>query len=164
MSEYEKESLSTSLSERWFPTDNVPQLAPIDPENNEVEIYLYEDPYYLGDLFSLQRSRSDSDYNELSKVWNLGGQISSMIVHTIGFGGVFTFYERMGCQSKGITLVLTAGQYINLCSELSADAMRGISYGSIAMSDLRSLHWSGIAGNWNNRICCIKVDRYIGMM
>jgi hypothetical protein len=129
-----------------------------------VEIYLYEDPYYLGDLFSLQRSRSDSDYNELSKVWNLGGQISSMIVHTIGFGGVFTFYERMGCQGKGITLVLTAGQYINLCSELSADAMRGISYGSIAMSDLRSLHWSGIAGNWNNRICCIKVDRYIGMM
>ena len=53
----------------------------------------------------MQRSRSDSDYNELSKVWNLGGQISSMIVHTIGFGGVFTFYERMGCQGKGITLV-----------------------------------------------------------
>lgn len=26
MSEYEKESLSTSLSERWFPTDNVPRL------------------------------------------------------------------------------------------------------------------------------------------
>ena len=164
MSEYEKELLSTSLSERWFPTDNIPQLAPIDPENDEVEIYLYEDPYYLGGLFSLQRSRSDSDYDELSKVWNFGGQISSMIVHTIGFGGIFTFYERMGCQGKGITLVLTTGQYINLCSELSADATRGISYGSIAMSDLRNLNWSGIAGNWNNRICCIKVDRYTGMM
>lgn len=35
------------------------------------EIYLYEDPYYLGDFCLVcSCSRSDSDYNELSKVWN----------------------------------------------------------------------------------------------
>lgn len=34
--------------EGWFPDDNKPYLAPYDPINNEVEIYLYEDEYYRG--------------------------------------------------------------------------------------------------------------------
>jgi hypothetical protein len=43
----------------WFPDDNKPYLAPYDPINNEVEIYLYEDEYYRGDMFGLRRTPHD---------------------------------------------------------------------------------------------------------
>ncbi|WP_026366914.1 hypothetical protein [Bacteroides sp. 14(A)] len=45
--------------EGWFPDDNKPYLAPYDPINNEVEIYLYEDEYYWGDMFGLRRTPHD---------------------------------------------------------------------------------------------------------
>lgn len=45
--------------EGWFPDDNKPYLAPYDPINNEVEIYLYEDEYYQGDMFGLRRTPHD---------------------------------------------------------------------------------------------------------
>ena len=40
--------------EGWFPDDNKPYLAPY-----EVEIYLYEDEYYRGDMFGLRRTPHD---------------------------------------------------------------------------------------------------------
>ena len=42
-----------------FNDDNKPYLAPYDPINNEVEIYLYEDEYYRGDMFGLRRTPHD---------------------------------------------------------------------------------------------------------
>lgn len=45
--------------EGWFPDDNKPYLAPYDPINNEVEIYLYEDEYYREDMFGLRRTPHD---------------------------------------------------------------------------------------------------------
>ena len=150
--------------EGWFPDDNKPYLAPYDPINNEVEIYLYEDEYYRGDMFGLRRTPHDKDYFEVSKFWNFGGGITSMIVHTINKAGLFYFYERMECQGKCFSVFINLDQSINLCSASPTGINPGTDFrfGSIFMLDLKKLYVQGTAGNWSDRICCIKVERFIG--
>lgn len=160
----EKKSPLILSREGWFPNDNKPYLSPADPVNNEVEIHLYEDELYLGGYFALARTRHDSDYSQVDKVWNFGGDITSMIVHTIGVGGIFTFYDVMECQGKSFTMIIEVDDSISLPFSNYAIATPDNSYkfGSLFMIDLRDVYWYGIAGNWSDRICCIKVERYIG--
>lgn len=87
-----------------------------------------------------------------------------MIVHTIGVGGIFTFYDVMECQGKSFTMIIDVDDSISLPFGNYAIATPNNSYkfGSLFMIDLRDVYWYGIAGNWSDRICCIKVERYIG--
>ena len=59
MGQYRSVGVGGWHREGWFPDDNKPYLAPYDPINNEVEIYLYEDEYYRGDMFGLRRTPHD---------------------------------------------------------------------------------------------------------
>lgn len=160
--EMEKKALQKLSSKRWPPVDNKPYLSPADPGNNEVEIHLYEDELYWGDYFALARSKHDSDYIQSQKVWNFGGDITSMIVHTIGVGGIFTFYDVMDCQGKSFTMIIQVNDRISLpFSNYETGAPKSTSYGSLFMMDLRDVYWSGSSANWSDRICCIKVRRYV---
>ena len=87
----EKKSIFKQVSNGLFPEDNKPYLAPADPINNEVELHMYEDQNYWGDWTLLKRTKLDDDYSKAEKVWNYGGNATSMIVHTIGIGGVVYF-------------------------------------------------------------------------
>lgn len=162
--EIEKKSLPKLSIKSWPPTDNKPYLSPADPENNEVELHLYEDELYWGDYFALARTIHDSDYVQSQKVWNFGGDITSMIVHTIGVGGIFTFYDVMECQGKSFTMIVEVNDNINLpfSNYTVENPKSSYGVGSLFMIDLRDVYWSGIAGNWSDRICCVKVRRYVG--
>lgn len=171
MEEHNKEKKVIFMQDRGrglFPEDNKPYLAPADPENNEVEIHMYEDQYYWGDWTLLTRTKHDKDYVQVAKEWNYGGNPTSMIVHSIGVGGWFTFFERMGCQGKSFSMIVDLDARISLYPTTYSNGDWGEvkshdpKYGALYAIDLREVQIVGISGNWNDRIHSIRVERYIG--
>lgn len=175
MAEHKEEKRAVFMQSDFrgiFPEDNKPYLSPADPENNEVEIHMYEDEFYWGDWTLLKRTKKDSDYQQVAKEWNYGGEATSMIAHTIGVGAWFTFFERMGCQGKSFAMIVGLDARIDMVSSASyASSGDGGNieavpnqprYGSLFGLDLRGFHAIGISGDWNDRIHSIRVERYIG--
>lgn len=167
MTQHKKEKNSSSIqnSQRaLFPEDNKPYLAPKDPENNEVEIHMYEDQLYWGDWTLLKRTKRDSDYQQVAKEWNYSGDATSMIVHSIGCGGWLTFYENMGCQGDSFSIIIDIDDRISIPEpyEWGEAHPNNPKFGSLYIMDLRGVHFIGTSGDWNDRIHSIRVERYIG--
>lgn len=132
------------------------------------KIHMYEDQYYWGDWTLLTRTKHDKDYVQVAKEWNYGGNPTSMIVHSIGVGGWFTFFERMGCQGKSFSMIVDLDARISLYPTTYSNGDWGEvkshdpKYGALYAIDLREVQIIGISGNWNDRIHSIRVERYIG--